>query len=316
MDRYDPLVPDITEMLDAFADRDGVPVEAIRAARAQREIAVPAFLEAIKRYLDDDSMPHERDALFLIFHLLGEWREQKAYRLLAKLLRRSPSELNELLGDAVPETSHRVMAAVFEGDAQPLYDIVTDPRADEFVRGRMCEALAMLAVRDLIPRAELVRFLEACYSGLSPQDDCHVWVGWAGAISMLGLAELEPLVAEAFKRGSIAPYEMDFEDFAKDLRYGIEHPGAPPRYAADNEFTLFGDTIEELSTWAAFDPQSRRDEEDEVEDVFEDDLQNELSQWSPGLPASNPFKGIGRNDLCPCGSGKKFKKCCLNKAAA
>ena len=27
-------------------------------------------------------------------------------------------------------------------------------------------------------------------------------------------------------------------------------------------------------------------------------------------PASNPPK-IGRNDLCPCGSGKKYKKCCL-----
>ncbi|GEA51585.1 prepilin peptidase [Vibrio inusitatus NBRC 102082] len=24
----------------------------------------------------------------------------------------------------------------------------------------------------------------------------------------------------------------------------------------------------------------------------------------------NPFKDVGRNDLCPCGSGKKFKKCC------
>ncbi|CAM2922530.1 SEC-C metal-binding domain-containing protein [Vibrio rarus] len=24
----------------------------------------------------------------------------------------------------------------------------------------------------------------------------------------------------------------------------------------------------------------------------------------------NPFKEVGRNDLCPCGSGKKFKKCC------
>lgn len=23
-------------------------------------------------------------------------------------------------------------------------------------------------------------------------------------------------------------------------------------------------------------------------------------------------KGVGRNDPCPCGSGKKFKKCCLN----
>ncbi|MBY7666445.1 MULTISPECIES: YecA family protein [Vibrio] len=24
----------------------------------------------------------------------------------------------------------------------------------------------------------------------------------------------------------------------------------------------------------------------------------------------NPFKGIGRNDPCPCASGKKFKQCC------
>jgi len=24
---------------------------------------------------------------------------------------------------------------------------------------------------------------------------------------------------------------------------------------------------------------------------------------------------VGRNDPCPCGSGKKFKKCCLNPQA-
>jgi len=26
-------------------------------------------------------------------------------------------------------------------------------------------------------------------------------------------------------------------------------------------------------------------------------------------PASNPNKGVGRNDKCPCGSGKKYKHC-------
>jgi preprotein translocase subunit SecA len=25
------------------------------------------------------------------------------------------------------------------------------------------------------------------------------------------------------------------------------------------------------------------------------------------------FSNVGRNDPCPCGSGKKYKKCCLNK---
>ena len=24
-------------------------------------------------------------------------------------------------------------------------------------------------------------------------------------------------------------------------------------------------------------------------------------------------KKVGRNDACPCGSGKKYKQCCLNK---
>jgi preprotein translocase subunit SecA len=28
-----------------------------------------------------------------------------------------------------------------------------------------------------------------------------------------------------------------------------------------------------------------------------------------GAPVSNPYAGVGRNDPCPCGSGKKFKKC-------
>ena len=28
-----------------------------------------------------------------------------------------------------------------------------------------------------------------------------------------------------------------------------------------------------------------------------------------GAAASNPYAGVGRNDPCPCGSGKKFKKC-------
>lgn len=27
--------------------------------------------------------------------------------------------------------------------------------------------------------------------------------------------------------------------------------------------------------------------------------------------AFNPYRHVGRNDSCPCGSGKKFKKCCL-----
>ena len=32
-------------------------------------------------------------------------------------------------------------------------------------------------------------------------------------------------------------------------------------------------------------------------------------------PTEADFRRAGRNDLCPCGSGIKFKKCCLNRTA-
>ena len=35
-----------------------------------------------------------------------------------------------------------------------------------------------------------------------------------------------------------------------------------------------------------------------------------LPQW--GLDDAAPRGKVGRNDPCPCGSGKKFKKCCLH----
>lgn len=34
---------------------------------------------------------------------------------------------------------------------------------------------------------------------------------------------------------------------------------------------------------------------------------------SDNLPIVNDGPMIGRNDPCPCGSGKKYKKCCLIK---
>ncbi|MGM9655170.1 MAG: SEC-C metal-binding domain-containing protein [Butyricicoccaceae bacterium] len=30
----------------------------------------------------------------------------------------------------------------------------------------------------------------------------------------------------------------------------------------------------------------------------------------PGSPKNRRFFGAGRNDPCPCGSGKKYKHCC------
>ncbi|OGC03962.1 preprotein translocase subunit SecA [candidate division WOR-1 bacterium RIFOXYA12_FULL_43_27] len=38
------------------------------------------------------------------------------------------------------------------------------------------------------------------------------------------------------------------------------------------------------------------------------------SDQSAPKPAQNTENKVGRNDPCPCGSGKKYKKCCMNKS--
>ncbi len=57
-----------------------------------------------------------------------------------------------------------------------------------------------------------------------------------------------------------------------------------------------------------------------VEDMDKDEQKAYFAK-APILPASQkPIvkegPETGRNDPCPCGSGKKYKKCCLEKAAA
>jgi hypothetical protein len=262
---------DAAQILDQLAKQGSLPIAALRAAGINRDAVLPFFLEAIERYLSGADLSIPPDALFFVFHLLGEWRERSAYRPLARLLQLPGDQLDTILGGGITETTHRVMASVFDGDPEPLYRIVLDAQADEYVRSRMCE--------DLVPKVE-----------------CFVWHGWQSAIALLGLAEFKPLVEQAFNRRSICTSWLAFKDFEQDLQLTIQDPMALWR---GGEFDLMGDTIEVLSSWYCFSPQAQRKHEP---------VGVALDQpWS----ATRPARKVGRNELCPCGSGRKFKKCCL-----
>jgi hypothetical protein len=293
---------DALQVVEGLSEWGELPVDAIRAAQANRETMAPMFVRTFDEFLGMEEGSVAPATLFFMFHLLGEWREKSAYWPLAVFLRLPRDVLDTILGSSITETSHRVMASVFDGDPEPLYAIIRDPDADEFVRSRMCQAIAMLTRSGDLPRDATEKFLRECYSQLEPQLDCYVWQGWLDAVAWLGLTELKPLAQQAFVRGSIDPIWLSFADFEKDLQYAIAHPEAEPLHP-DGDHALFGDTIAELSGWHCFRPKSERDN----------------SRWTPpisfGLPHREPLRKIGRNDPCPCGSGKKFKKCCLNAAS-
>ena len=64
---------DPAQVIEQFGVDDRLPVEAIRAAQADRATMVPVFLRTLDDFLSLEG-PANPDALFFIFHLLGEWR--------------------------------------------------------------------------------------------------------------------------------------------------------------------------------------------------------------------------------------------------
>ncbi len=298
---------EISAILHDLAQEEGLPEAAIRAAGDRRPEVVPVFLDVVERFLTADSAGREEPSpLFFIFHMLGDYREKSAYRPLARLLSIEGEELDRQLGEAIVSTSHRVMAAVFDGDPRPLYEVIESEHADQFVRSRMFETLAMLVVRGELDRATVAKYLLDSFATLRPQRDSFVWHGWQSAIAMLGLSEYSGLVKKAFDRGFIGGWIMGFEHFRADLERARASPDEPWGPDGD-ELTLFGDTIAELSTWHGF-SQEYRDEMDRRALASA-----AMLQMGTQPTVRNPFKGIGRNHPCPCGSGKKFKKCCLNR---
>ncbi|MGQ0525498.1 MAG: SEC-C metal-binding domain-containing protein [Betaproteobacteria bacterium] len=68
--------------------------------------------------------------------------------------------------------------------------------------------------------------------------------------------------------------------------------------------------------WSFYAPAEieRRQQRWEGEDAHggEDELEDsDLFAEEPIAPHFRKTPKIGRNDPCPCGSGKKYKKCCL-----
>lgn len=244
---------DIDRLISELALVEGLaaavlPHKQLRWASDNRDCVIPAFLDELRLYLDRKTPATDPSAVFFIFHLLGFWKERRAYRLLARLLRLSPERLHSVLGDAVPVTSHRVMMNVFDGDPEPLYEIILDPKADGIVRSRMLETLAILTFQDKIPREETTAFLRDCFSNLQPQTACVAWVGWQSAISMLGLSEIKLLVKQAFERGSIDSSVVTYKHFNDDLQRAIEGNSA----AASDEYKPFGNPVQELSGWSNY----------------------------------------------------------------
>ncbi len=252
--------------------------------------AVPRLIERLENDVDND----------------GQWY---CYRCADALIRIGTDDVIRAVAERFPEASwdfRAVSARIFEGihseSTVPSGLALVAAEPDDTLRALLADSLlyqfdsaVIEPVRDLILRGKC-------------DDDEEQMIRRLVAVATVmnvSVPELEPWRDRA--RASLALYREELEgELTEDGRL-------PDTWDSD---------FEELEKALGSADDLEDDEFEEYDDEDEDDDDFGLGDYLDQPPAVDedvvrPIvhgdPKVGRNDPCPCGSGKKFKKCCMNR---
>ena len=295
-----------------FAPYEG----ALRAAIEQREAIVPELIGAIDRVTADPAHylknPEESLHTFAIY-LLAQFRETRALDALLRFFSLPGEQALDLTGDMVTEQGAAVLASVCGGDPAPLLKLIHDETVNEFVRGQAIDALAVQAIWGERSREAVVEDLRRLFTTLPKPGDDYVWAGLTGLICDFHLPELAPEARQAFAEGLVDETILDLAWFEEALSRRDEEDlqdfrkrNTPIDAVAECSMWLcFRDENEELGPWDDDEDIDLEERPDDAYGLPPEDLRD-IPKLTPYLAAPK----VGRNDPCPCGSGKKHTKCC------
>jgi hypothetical protein len=311
--------PADAEILDEVRHRSG-PIEdhlaALAASTELPDLALalctlridefgPALRAVLERAADGEVLDEaESRVLFCGLHILGGARESRSCAALLRFLRRPVDEIDPHLGDSITETLARIVAGVFDGDAETLFATIADASVDGYVRDALFGAAAFLTWDGRIARNSMHGFLASFHRERLAGVGDQAWYGWQDAIALLGLRDLAPLVREAWEERLIPEELIEPEYFEADLAKAEREPDDIGRFRRAH-LGYIDDVVEAMS-WCVW--RGDADAQEAASDEYGDEWVRE-PEWAE--PSINPLRHVGRNDPCPCGSGKKFKKCCL-----
>ncbi len=304
----------LENVIGEFANTDYIlPAAALREALDRWDEYSPRFVELLEQCANGaDRSKETKAALFYIIHLFGEKREAGAFPTLCRLLQNG--ELSDsILRDAITENLRGILIACWNGDLRPLKTLIECATAGEFTRGAALEALAYLSRSGASTDDEMRAYLVHLRRHMLPRGDCFVWVEWAMVAANLGYADFESEVKKLLARGWIEFRSIAIEDFRGQLGLVLADPSGMAGFKHDR-IGPFTDTIGTLSHWHCFSDAYKREqtrvsarEMHTPEEVIAEELSLRTSEWR----APDTFRTPGRNEPCMCGSGKKYKKCCL-----
>ena len=303
------------ELVEALANADELPIVAIGGCLLFIDEVAPDLLAVVENAAAGTlDRPADDRLLFIALHILGGGRMSRLHAPLMQLLRRPIDELQELIGDsAMTATLGKIVAGGFNGNADDLFDLLCEPGLDPFVRSSVFGAVAFLTWAGKIDASATRAFLRRFNQLRDLPDDIAPWFAWSEVIELLGWDDMAPLVEQAYRDGRIGEEWGSIEEFHDAV--------AKSKLAADDDDTRFQDqcqgyikdVAETLGNFLIWGASFDEDEDEDEADIY----QGLAMEYEPAPPPQslrpdrNPYRHVGRNDPCPCGSGKKYKRCCL-----
>jgi hypothetical protein len=302
----------ITAELDRIvADLDAgvrkLPVQAIREAREHRDLMVARLIKVLRDATSAaraDNTPKGNAHFFAIF-LLTEFQAQEAFPVILEAFS-LPDELPfELFSGAVTSTLSRILA-LFAGERPEVMDaLIGDRTLNIYVRWEAAQSYVHLVRDGRLERDEAIERLQQHLRTAIDREDEEIGSSLVSVLVSFAPEEALEDITEAYDRGLIDTDIVAIEDVERSIAEG------EPRIRKELEWcaeTGIEDTIEELQRWAAFQEKpAKRRTSPPFAPHFAASEEPVESQTTAVLSHG---RRTGRNDPCPCGSGKKYKKCC------
>jgi hypothetical protein len=286
-------------------------LDLVRACLERREELTPGLLEMLAGGLDEDWEPGD-PRLYREVHaglLLIAFREPAALPIFAEIFRDQEREnLVEWFSTELP--------AYGPAATQMVIDLLNDDSAYEFARFVSTEMLAAIALHHPGERERILEALRALLPPLtedgtlalppgSRRQDLWTWV--ASALADLRDTVSQPQVVALYKQdliddsviGGLKEYLAEFE------------PDAYPPPAASYEYDV-------LKTYEGLHQQAAREAKRRAKAAQPAPTPSALQTVGDSQPTQRETyvrskPKVGRNDPCPCGSGRKYKHCCGKK---
>ena len=321
----------MTNIMDRVGFSDETPIEAGLVTksleRAQSKVENHNY-EARKYVLEyDDVMNKQREVIYGDRRAILEGKFDSREFMLQTLAQK----VDDLVGEYAGENMHPSEWDLPEilNELELIFQIkgkIAVEELEKLDREQMRERLNALAVeayeakeKEVTP--EIMRVVESRYLMLPIidrlwVDHLHVMDALKTGIGLRGYGQKDPRV-EYEKEA----YEI-FEDLKNNIadeaikgvfRIVIEH-GAPPPDAGGH----FGSPMNPLEPLPSgqISPQPSRIDDKTAEQLLgpipgkpTGPIHTNLGDGEPQKPTQRADAKVGRNELCPCGSGKKYKKC-------